>query len=79
MMETTLSMMRLPLSVFSMTACLSDSAKSVWVVWSCAVCCVAAIICSDYRGGGVGCQGGMKESGDISDFSLGDFELDGNC
>ena len=34
MMEVTLSMMRLPLSVCSMTCCLSDSAKSVWAVCS---------------------------------------------
>ena len=34
MMEMTLRAMRLPLPVRWMTACFSDSAKSMWVVWS---------------------------------------------
>ena len=54
MMDVTLSMMRLPLSVCSMTCRFSDSAKSPWAVWSWVGRSIAAIICSDYRGGGGG-------------------------
>ena len=63
MMEITLLMMRLPLSVCSMTACFSDSAKSVWAVWSGVVCCAVAIICSKYRDKCLGCQGGIATKG----------------
>ena len=49
MMETMLRMMRLPLSVCWMTACLSDSAKSVWALCSWVGWSSVEIICSDYR------------------------------
>ena len=57
-METMLRMMRVPLSVCSMTACFSDSAKSVWVVWSWVGWSSVEIICSDCRGGGGGVSRG---------------------
>ena len=58
MMEMMLRTMRPPLSVCSMTACLSDSAKSVLALCSVAGWSSVEIICSDYTDGCTGCQGG---------------------
>ena len=57
MMETTLSMMRLPLSVCSMTCRFSDCAKLMWAVCSLVGCSSCVTICSYYKHACSSCQG----------------------